>query len=263
MEQHLEDILETDECVLGEIYVITNLETNMQYVGQTLTHRLNHGKYRPFGSNGRFKDHVSEAMCNTKPKQCRYLNNAIRKYGVENFQVKLLERCNKQMLDEREQFYIQQLHTLYPNGYNLTKGGKTLYVAPYENEEQQASPSKPSRTHAKSIETRQLMSQRLKQVFNDASIRQKREQDAQQQHLQKKLQTFDGVPIDEDIEKYLIPVFYKNTQQVHFYKVVIDGNTTRFRGSNIDDVKKRALDFLQTLYEKYTLATPPNCSGKP
>lgn len=39
---------------------------------------------------GRFYDHISEAINNTKNKQCMYLNNAIRKYGKDNFTCKLL-----------------------------------------------------------------------------------------------------------------------------------------------------------------------------
>lgn len=235
----------------------------MQYVGQTLTHRLNHGKYRPFGSNGRFKDHISEAMCNTKPKQCRYLNNAIRKYGADRFQVELLETCEKVNLDNREIYYIQELNTLYPNGYNLTTGGKTMYVANYKNEEQHTGISKPPRKTTKSDETKQLISKRLKHLFNDASIRNKRMQDAQQQHLQRKLQKFEGMVIDDDFNKYIVPVFYKDTEQIQYYKVVINGQTTRFRGDNVDDAKKRATAFLETLYNSITLATLPNCSGKP
>lgn len=261
--EHLKDILETNESVLGEIYVITNFETNMKYVGQTLTHRKNRGKYRPFGTNGRFKDHISEAMCNTKPNQCQYLNNAIRKYGADRFKVEILETCEKGDLDNREIYYIQQLNSLYPNGYNLTKGGKTLYVAIYQNEDQHTTLPKPSRNLVKSNETKQLISMRLKHIFNDDTIKQKRIQDAQQQHLQRKLQRFEGLPIDNDFEKYIVPVFYKDTEQIRFYKVIINGNTTRFRGGNIEDVKERAIAFLTVLYEKYTLATLPNCSGKP
>ena len=41
---------------------------NKIYVGQAVTHRLNKNKYRYFGYEGRFKDHISEAINNTKKK---------------------------------------------------------------------------------------------------------------------------------------------------------------------------------------------------
>ena len=64
------DILLDNSNVVGHIYKITNIKTNKIYIGQTLSHRKNRGKYRPFGYEGRFKDHLSEALCNSKKKQC-------------------------------------------------------------------------------------------------------------------------------------------------------------------------------------------------
>ena len=58
-----------------------------------------------------------------KRKQCTYLNNSIRRYGKENFIVKLLEKCAIENIDKREEFYIDIHNSLYPNGYNLTSGG--------------------------------------------------------------------------------------------------------------------------------------------
>lgn len=69
MNEHINTILETIENVNGEIYIITNIVTKKSYVGQTVSHRKNRKKYRPFGYNGRFKDHISEAMCNTKAQK--------------------------------------------------------------------------------------------------------------------------------------------------------------------------------------------------
>ena len=60
-----------------EIYKITNIENNKIYVGQTVSHMLNHGKYRRYGSQKRLDSHISEAIKNNKDKQCHFLNNAI------------------------------------------------------------------------------------------------------------------------------------------------------------------------------------------
>ena len=73
-------IIDDKTKIYGEIYLIQCLVSKKCYVGQTLSHRLQHKRYRPFGTEGRWKDHVSEAINNTKKKQCTYLNNAIRKY---------------------------------------------------------------------------------------------------------------------------------------------------------------------------------------
>ena len=62
----MNEILHNNSQVVGQIYLIKNTITNKNYVGQTLSHRKNHNKYRPFGFIGRFKDHIGEAICNTK-----------------------------------------------------------------------------------------------------------------------------------------------------------------------------------------------------
>ena len=49
-----------------QIYKITNIKTKKVYVGQSVSHILNHKRYRPYGYYGRFKCHISEAFSNKK-----------------------------------------------------------------------------------------------------------------------------------------------------------------------------------------------------
>jgi group I intron endonuclease len=53
------------------------------------------------------------------------LNNAIKKYGKENFKKEILEECtNKADMDEKEIYWISKLNARDKNiGYNITKGG--------------------------------------------------------------------------------------------------------------------------------------------
>lgn len=123
---HRPEIMNIDQkdLVYGQIYIIKCIKSNKNYVGQVVSHRKNKNKYRLFGIDGRFKDHLSEAICNTKKKQCRYLNSAIRKYGKNQFIVELLENCELSKMNELEIYYINFFNTLAPNGYNLSVGGK-------------------------------------------------------------------------------------------------------------------------------------------
>jgi len=56
-----------------------------------------------------------------------YLNNAINRYGEENFIRETLEVCVSSCLNEREIYWIEALSSYNPEyperGYNLTKGG--------------------------------------------------------------------------------------------------------------------------------------------
>lgn len=56
----------------------------------------------------------------------KIIKYAIKKYGKENFKKEILETCNtKDILDERERFWIKELNSRDKNvGYNITEGGE-------------------------------------------------------------------------------------------------------------------------------------------
>ena len=117
------DILDEPLNRYCEIYKIVNNANGKHYVGQAVSHILNHGKYRPYGREGRFRCHISEAF-SKKKHQSHYLNNAIRKYNTESFTVELIEYCELSDADELEKIYTIHYNSLYPFGYNLKLGGK-------------------------------------------------------------------------------------------------------------------------------------------
>ena len=91
----------------GKIYLITNLINNKKYVGQTTAESIEY----------RFYNHCQE-------KRNRYISNAIRKYGKENFKIEQLDIANSiDELNEKEVFFVESLSTMYPNGYNHRAGG--------------------------------------------------------------------------------------------------------------------------------------------
>ena len=102
---------------MAYIYIITNKINNKQYIGQTvnkITKRFSQHKHASYNLN--HKD------ANTP------LHQAIRKYGIENFDIEKLEECSQEELNEREIYWIKKLNT-YNNGYNASLGGygKVLY----------------------------------------------------------------------------------------------------------------------------------------
>ena len=91
---------------MGYIYKIENTVDNKIYIGQTIQ-----------DLESRWKDHRK------KGSNCRYLKSAIQKYGIDNFEFKLVCITFDSQLDDMEKEYIEKYDCLAPNGYNLRLGG--------------------------------------------------------------------------------------------------------------------------------------------
>lgn len=89
------------------IYKITNIITHKVYIGQSIDIKR------------RWQEHKSRAYekntnCYNKP-----LYRSIRKYGLDNFILEILEECSVEQLNEREAYYIKFYDCLIPKGYNI------------------------------------------------------------------------------------------------------------------------------------------------
>lgn len=71
------------------IYLITNKVNGKRYVGQTSK-----------TVEERFRDHIED--CYTTKYNNRPLYKAIKKYGVNNFTIEVLEECPNSVVNERE-----------------------------------------------------------------------------------------------------------------------------------------------------------------
>lgn len=99
-----------------QLYLITNLVNNKKYIGQTNQQK---------GYRTRFKEHIYESIHSENP--ISVLHKAIKKYGSENFSVKLLlHNIPDTSIDFYESLWIDKLDTYYRNnkGYNMTYGGR-------------------------------------------------------------------------------------------------------------------------------------------
>ena len=249
-------ILNSDEFnkVQGEVYKIINTVTNKCYIGQTRTHRLNHGKYRPFGSLGRLRDHINEANSNKK-NHCRYLNSAILKYGSDKFTCEKLLTCSLDELDMYESYYIQEFNTKFPNGYNLTDGGqKTGYTKGKKIvlDETKLTPRPTAKENVnlkRSDYTKNLISERLIEAKASNEHRSKMMFNSQKQHLSNKFEKYRSACIDIDnIDKY-ISVINNYTLKYEYVRVTIEKIRTNFIGKfeSIEQTKERAKKFIKEL----------------
>ena len=92
---------------MAYIYQITNKINGKIYIGKT-----------EFSIEKRFKEHCKDAFIERNEKRPLYA--AIRKYGVDNFEISLIEETDNP--EEREVYWIEQKRS-FKNGYNATLGG--------------------------------------------------------------------------------------------------------------------------------------------
>ena len=65
------------------------------------------------------------------------LNRAYKKYGEDKFKRELIEYCNIEELNIKEQYYINLYNTKFPHGYNLTEGGEGMKGYQYSDNQKQ------------------------------------------------------------------------------------------------------------------------------
>lgn len=93
----------------GTVYLIENKVNGNKYVGQTV-----------MPLNKRWLAHIQESKTFSE----RPLYRAINKYGLDNFNIKVLEETTEDKLSEREIYWIEHFNS-YNRGYNATTGGES------------------------------------------------------------------------------------------------------------------------------------------
>lgn len=237
-------VLDDRTLVRGVIYCIEHTESGKQYIGQTVTHRLNKGKYRPYGIRRRYAEHCSNALINTKTAQSPALYNAIREHKPEAFTISELERCDISAMDTRERYWIDQHSTLYPAGFNLTTGGARSFqiVATVPKPPLNQPRARGGCSH-RTAETRARMSVSTRAALEKPESREQRSAAATNQHNAQKATRFAGVKVDRtNLDQYL-------TIRQTCILVRVDGREARFAGKleTREQLIERAKQFLMTL----------------
>ena len=94
------------------IYKATNKITGKCYIGQTIQ-KL----------EKRIQNHLRDSEKNKKNQRPFLLS--IKKYGIESFVFEEIDRANSTKdLDTKEIYWIEELNTISPSGYNITAGGQ-------------------------------------------------------------------------------------------------------------------------------------------
>lgn len=190
----------------GEVYLVTCLLNKRKYVGITTRGYLN-----------RWKSHIRASM---KEKDDYRFHKAIRKYGVSNFKIEVLEDKSyvnpnrlANWLFKREEYWIR-LYNSNHVGYNMTKGGdgvpgliiseegrkaisnrmKKFYE---DNPEMKKKVVKRAHEENRKPENRKRMSELQKKRFDEMTAEERLE------HIEKTKQGMDNLPTEtkERIER--------------------------------------------------------------
>lgn len=92
----------------GTIYLIENKVNGNKYIGQTVMQL-----------NKRWLAHIQESKTFSE----RPLYRAMNKYGLDSFNIKVIEETTEDNLSEREVYWIEYFNS-YNRGYNATTGGE-------------------------------------------------------------------------------------------------------------------------------------------
>lgn len=95
---------------MGVIYVRPNLINGKKYVGQATNLKTRQNKWK--STSGHYAGKAIDA--------------ARKKYGIDNFGFEILKECKDDELDYWEKYYIKELNTKVPYGYNMTDGGEGM-----------------------------------------------------------------------------------------------------------------------------------------
>lgn len=109
------DAIQNNVC---GIYLIRNKVNNKVYIGQSVNVRRRLMEHLRSGQPEKYS--IKSEKDKNNP-----IHQAIQKYGVENFEAKIIEKCEQSQLDEKERYWISQFNSTDKNiGYNITDGGQ-------------------------------------------------------------------------------------------------------------------------------------------
>ena len=96
---------------MAYIYRILNKLTKKCYIGET----------KCIDVSRRWNQHKQTIEIN---KGCPALRDAVKKYGIDNFEFSVLIICFDDQRFKYEIEYIKKYNSVVPNGYNITNGGE-------------------------------------------------------------------------------------------------------------------------------------------
>lgn len=143
------------------VYKLINLVNMKTYIGAT-TQNL----------STRMSSHKHSAFTALKESE---LYKAIREFGWENFVYNEIEQCGVLSMYEREEYWIKELNTMWPNGYNTESSNlkSSDDRRTFQSEIVKAKKSKAQKLRFSDEKERKRQSLRMKRMFKNQDFKEK------------------------------------------------------------------------------------------
>ena len=147
---------------MAYIYRILNKISKKCYIGETKCKDV----------IWRWNQHKQKIEIN---KGCPALRDAVKKYGIDNFEFSVLIICFDDERFKYEKEYIKKYNTVVPNGYNITNGGEGGGFQGKKHTEQVKADirNKSKQKYIDNPELRKQISERNKIIMKNPEIREK------------------------------------------------------------------------------------------
>lgn len=145
---------------MAYIYRILNKITKKCYIGETKCKDV----------NKRWNQHKQTIEIN---KGCPALRDAVKRYGIDNFEFSVLIICFDNERFKHEIEYIKKYNSVAPNGYNLTNGGEGggFQGKTHTEEVKNGIKNKLKQKYIDNPELKKQMSERNKIVMSNPEVR--------------------------------------------------------------------------------------------
>jgi len=135
--------------MISGIYAIVSKLDGKTYIGQSID------------VESRLQGHLARLRKGAHPNQ--YLQFAFNKHSEDSFEFRLVEACEKALLNEKESYYIQLMKAMVTeHGYNLKTGGDREVVYSEESRKRMSDAAKSRERKPFSEETRRKISEAAK-----------------------------------------------------------------------------------------------------
>ena len=147
---------------MAYIYRILNKVTKKCYIGETKCKDVSR----------RWNQHKQTIEIN---KGCPALRDAVKKYGIDNFEFSVLIICFDDERFKYEIEYIKKYNSVAPNGYNLTNGGEGggFQGKTHTEEVKNGIKNKLKQKYIDNPEMKEQLSERNKIVMSNPEVREK------------------------------------------------------------------------------------------